>query len=113
MTLDAIGSSEILPIDSRHINESFLVKGIADPSGACAANLALQALAYQSGGIVVTNTKDIAGQIARSVADLDSYYKLTFHTAPAARYGEYHALAVKVAKPGLAARTRTVYYGEQ
>jgi hypothetical protein len=83
------GRDRFGPIASRyprHINESLFVKDIADPSGVSAASLALQALAYQSGGIVLSSTKDVAGQIARCVSDSDSSYVLAFDSAPAAKY---------------------------
>jgi hypothetical protein len=47
------------------------------------------------------------------MADLDSYYMLTFNSAPAVKPGEYHSLAVKVDQPGLIVRTNSMYYAEQ
>lgn len=113
VTLDAVASSELLPIGLKNIRESFFFQGVPDENHATAASLALQALAYQSGGMVLTSTKDIAGQISRCVADSESYYLLSFDNSPANHDGEYHALEVKVDKPGLTVRTRTVYYAER
>ncbi len=73
-------------------------------------NLALQVIAVQSGGLALTASSDIAGQIAHCVADADSYYTLVVDQAPADAPDSYHALTVKVAKPGLTARTRAGYY---
>jgi VWFA-related protein len=73
-------------------------------------NLALQVIATQSGGLVLPASNDIAGQIERCVADADSYYTLVIDQAPADAPNSYHALTVKVAKPGLTARTRAGYY---
>ena len=73
-------------------------------------NLALQVLAEHSGGLVFIASNDIAGQITRCVEDADVYYTLTVDAAPADRPDAYHALAVKVATPGLTARTRNGYY---
>jgi VWFA-related protein len=113
VTLDAVASSEPLPISLAHIRESFFFKGVPDENHVTAASLALQALAYQSGGVVLTSTKDIADQISRCVSDSQSYYLLSFDNPPATRDGEYHALVVKVDKPGLTVRTRTVFYAER
>jgi len=73
-------------------------------------NLALQVLAVQSGGLALPASNDITGQIARCVADGDSYYTLTVDAAPADQPNVYHALTVKVATPGLKVRTRDGYY---
>lgn len=75
-------------------------------------NLALQVIAMQSGGLALHASNDIAGQIARCIADADSYYTLVVDQAPADAPNSYHALTVKVAKPGLTARTRAGYYGQ-
>ncbi len=73
-------------------------------------NLALQVIATQSGGLATTANNDIASQIARCVSDADAYYTLVVDQAPADAPNSYHALTVKVAKPGLTPRTRDGYY---
>jgi VWFA-related protein len=73
-------------------------------------NLSLQVLAVQSGGLVLTASNDITGQIARCVAEADAYYTLTVGVAPADQPNAYHALDVKIATSGLTARTRGGYY---
>ena len=77
-----------------------------------AGNVALQVLSLQSGGLVFNASNDIAGQISRCVADADVYYTLTVDVAPADRPEAYHTLEVKVATPGLTARTRNGYYAQ-
>ncbi len=73
-------------------------------------DLALQVLAEQSGGEVFTASNDIAGQLTNCVADVDAFYTLTLDAAPPDKPNQYHALTVKVATPGLTARTRAGYY---
>jgi VWFA-related protein len=73
-------------------------------------NLALQVLAEQSGGEVFTPSNDIAAQLTHCVADVDNFYTLTLDAAPPDKPNQYHALTVKVATPGLTARTRAGYY---
>ncbi len=113
VTLDSIASSRVLPVNPRRIRESVFVRGVPDESHASAASLALQALAYQSGGLVLASGKDIAAQISRCAAESESYYVLSFDSPPAARYGEYHSIAVKVDQTNRTVRTRTLYYSEQ
>lgn len=113
VTLDTVAYSEVVPIGPKHIHDSLFFKGVSDESHASAGSLSLQALAYQSGGLVLTSSKDIAGQIARCVADSESYYSLAFDYPPAPQFGEYHSLEVKIDKPEITVRTRTLYYAEQ
>lgn len=113
VTLDAIACPEVLPIAPKHIHDSFFFHGVSNENHVTAASLSLQALAYQSGGLVLTSSKDIAGQIARCVADSESYYSIAFDYPPASQFGEYHSLEVKIDEPDITARTRTLYYAEQ
>jgi VWFA-related protein len=78
---------------------------------ATAGDLSLQAIATQSGGRIL-ESKSIAAQIARCVADMQTYYALSFDSVPSSRPDEYHSLQVKVKKPGVKALTNTLYYGE-
>jgi VWFA-related protein len=88
------------------------LKGVAKPSDVQAANLSLQVLAAQSGGIVFLSNNDITGMLKDSVQDADVYYELTFDAAPAERANEYHHLEVKVETPGVTVRTRDGYYAQ-
>jgi hypothetical protein len=69
-------------------------------------------LAVQTGGLALTASNDIAGQIAQCVADADTFYTLTVDATAADRPNEYHATEVKVATPGLTVRTRNGYYAQ-
>jgi len=113
VTLDAVASSEALPVSPKHAHDSIFFQGVSNEDHASAASLSLQALAYQSGGLVLTNSKNIADQIAHCVADSDSYYSLAFDYPPASQSGEYHSIAVKIDRPDVSVRTRTLYYAEQ
>jgi len=111
VTLNAVASPDDASPNSQG-SEIFL-EGISSEEQVRAGNLGLHALAHQTGGHIVTETRDIAGQIGGCIADAESYYALSFDSPPAAAFGEYHTLAVKVNKPGLDVRTNTVYYAEQ
>jgi VWFA-related protein len=97
-------------------SESFYYKAFLKPVTAAKkaepGTLALQVLATHSGGLVLSSSNDITGLIQQCVSDVDVYYTLTIDTAPAERPDEYHAIDVKVATPGLTARTRSGYYAQ-
>lgn len=75
-------------------------------------NLALQVIATQTGGLVLSASNDITDQINRCLADADAYYTLTIEAQAVERPNEYHSIDVKVATPGLTARTRNGYYAQ-
>ena len=75
-------------------------------------DLSLPVLAIQSGGLALNSSNNIAGLIQECVADAAPYYEISFDSSAAERPEEYHHLEVKVAKPGLTARTRQGYYAQ-
>jgi VWFA-related protein len=88
------------------------VKGIGNPGQAQAGNLALEVLATQSGGIALNSSNDVATLLQRCIADTGFYYELSFNPLPGDRPNEYHNLEIRIAKPGLTARTRQGYYSQ-
>jgi VWFA-related protein len=86
------------------------IKGVRAPRDVQLGNLALQVLAFESGGRVLNSNNDVAGEIETCVRDADGYYVLTF--APAASNGpdDYHAIQVKVDRPRLKVQTLSGYY---
>jgi VWFA-related protein len=112
LTVDAVYSPEIF---QRSGLQSVHAKSFADgpltEKQATAGDLALQAIATQSGGRIL-ESKSIAAQIARCVADVQTYYALSFDSIPSSKPNEYHSLQVKVNKSGVKAFTNTLYYGE-
>jgi VWFA-related protein len=88
------------------------VKGVKKANQVHIGNLGLQVLAEQSGGRVFDYNNDVAGEIATSIAEANAFYVLTFEGLPGDGPNEYHALSVKIDKPGLTARTRTAYYAQ-
>jgi VWFA-related protein len=89
--------------------ESFL-KPVAAPKNAEYPNLSLQVLSKHSGGDVLIQGHDIAGDLNTAVRDANASYELTFAAAPGDHADEYHALQVQVDKPGAAVRTSAGYY---
>jgi VWFA-related protein len=88
------------------------LKGVKTAGQAENGYLALQVLASQSGGRVLNSSNDLAGEIAACVADANGFYILSFEGLPGDGPNEYHALEIKMDKPGLTARTRSGYYAQ-
>jgi VWFA-related protein len=91
--------------------EQFL-KAVKTAKQAEIGHLALQVLAYQSGGRVLNSSNDLAGEIGTCVADANAFYVLSFDGLAGDGPNEYHALEIKIDKPGLTARTRSGYYAQ-
>jgi VWFA-related protein len=113
LTLEAVSSPDFFSAaqsaaDPVHIG----FDPVATEDQASAASFALPVLVRQTGGQILTQSKDLANQIARSVADADSYYALTFDAPPAANPGQLHSIELRVANPALTVRTTTLYYAE-
>ena len=88
------------------------VKGIAKPQDTDVADLSLQVLAVQSGGLTFTGNSDVSGNMEKCVAEARSMYELTFTPAPAERADEFHQLQVMLPKSGVTARARNGYYAQ-
>lgn len=88
------------------------MKGIQKPYDSNLGNLALQVLATQSGGLVLTGSSDIAGMLARCMAEAGAYYTLSFDPPAARGKDDYHKVEVQTGEHGLTARTRTGYYAQ-
>jgi len=91
--------------------QSFL-KGVTSAKKVDSGNLALQVISTQSGGLVLNSSNDFQKLVATPLVDATAFYTLSFDAARADHSDEYHALQVKVDKPGLTARTRTGYYAQ-
>ena len=108
-SVDPLGSGQ--DVGPEYYYEEFL-KGVAKPNQAQLGNLALQVLAVQSGGLALSSGNDIAAHLQQCIADLESYYEISFDAPPADRPNQYHQLEIRVDKPGLTIHTRTGYYSQ-
>ncbi len=108
--IDPLGMSDAAGVRTSYYKE--FLKGVPSARQVQVGNLALQVLATQSGGRVLNSSNDIAGEIATCIADANAYYVLSFDGAPGDGPNEYHALQIKMDKPGLTARTRAGYYAQ-
>jgi VWFA-related protein len=88
------------------------LKGVSKPNQVQAGDLALEVLATQSGGLALFSSNDVAAQLQKCLADLGSYYELSFDPPHGDKPNEYHQIEIRIAKPGLSARTRQGYYSQ-
>lgn len=91
--------------------EEFL-KGVSKPSQVNLGNLGLQVLAIQSGGLALEFNNDLPALLQQCITDVAPYYEISFAAPAADGPDEYHHIEIKVAKPGLTARTRQGYYAQ-
>ena len=109
-SVDPLGTTDAVGVRTSYY-KTFL-KGVRAEKQVQAGNLALQVLAEQSGGRVLNSSNDVAGEIASCITDANAFYVLSFDGVPGDGPNEYHALEVKIDKPGVAARTRSGYYAQ-
>jgi VWFA-related protein len=113
ITLDAVSFPDRLRDSEPHGDaDKALMNGVATEEQATVGSMALRVLVHETGGQTLELSKDIAASISTCVADADSYYVLSFDSPEASKVGEYHALEVRVNKPGLTARTNRSYYAQ-
>lgn len=86
------------------------LKSVTSAKDATYPDISLQVLATHSGGEAMINGRDISGNLEEAVHDASPSYELMFAPAPGDRANEFHALEVRVDKPGLQVRTTTGYY---
>ena len=89
--------------------QNFL-KGVTRPDDAQLADLSVQVLSVQTGGLTLDLITTSQGMIQKCLTDADSWYEITFDPPPADKPNEYHHIEVRLDQPGLIARTRNGYY---
>jgi VWFA-related protein len=108
-SINPLGAGESL--SNAFYYQEFL-KGVSKPSQVNVGNLGLPVLAIHSGGLAFNSDNDIASQVRKCLADVAPYYEISFDPPVAEKPDEYHQLEIKLAKAGLAARTRQSYYAQ-
>lgn len=104
---DAEGKNAASPFDM-----SAPIAGAYSAQDADPAKLALPALAEQTGGRVLTTSRDLGADLVSCIHDADSYYAVTFQQMHTTSHHEFHHVEIKVNRPGLDLRTMTSYYAE-
>ncbi len=69
----------------------------------------LQTLAANTDGIAVVNSNDIDRGLQRVVADLSTYYLMSYYSTNTALDGKYRQITVRVKRPGVEVRARKGY----
>jgi VWFA-related protein len=69
----------------------------------------LRSIAEQTGGAASINDADLTPAVAQAIADLDSYFVLSF-TPSGPSDGRFHPVQVRIKRPGTLARTRSGYW---
>ena len=110
ITLYSIDPLSMTDIGSRKANWEAYLNGVTGPGQVRRADLALPVIATQSGGLAINSGNNIAEQIRKCLADAEAYYEIAFDPGIGGGPNEYHRLAVRVVRPGLAARGRQGYY---
>jgi VWFA-related protein len=110
----SVGQTEERPIQYFQPPPSYeaYVKGVKEARQAILIALDRKVIALQSGGRVMDPSLDLARQINSCVADVGTWYVLTFDPQPADRPDDYHDLRVQVGKAGLKASTNTGFYDQ-
>lgn len=112
VTVDAVYSPDMFrKSELRGLPLRSFAEGPRRQEQATASDLALPAIATQSGGRVLMS-KDLAAQITRCIGDLRSYYVLSFDYVPSATPDDYHSVHVTTRVPGVQILTNTLFYGE-
>ena len=109
-SIDPLGVADAASFRTTYYEE--FLKPVTKRSNVDIGDLSLQVIATQTGGMALNSSNDISAEIARAVADADAYYTLVLEPAPSEQANQFHTIAVKIATPGLVARTRNGYYGQ-
>ena len=108
-SVDPLGMSDF---SGRAFYWSAFTKGISKASQADWGDIALQVLAVQSGGLALTISNDVAAELHHCLADMQTYYEISYVPSADQKPAPYHQIEVRVARPGLEARTRQGYYAQ-
>jgi len=114
-TTDAANRSAVViyALDPTGLQPGPLGVGFAGRLDAARAGLSM--LAQDTGGLLLADTNDLSGAVARVVEDQRGYYLIgyepdeaTFTTAGGRDY--YHSINIRVKRPGLKVRSRAGFY---
>jgi VWFA-related protein len=84
----------------------------ASPRDFQMAALSLPVFVVHSGGLVQDTPGDFIAMLNRCIAEAQPYYTVRFNPTAAKQDSEYHAVTVRLSRPGLSARTWAGYYAD-
>lgn len=78
--------------------------------GSAAAGGGSEALALETGGVVVFNRNDVKKEVEQSIARGATYYSILYHPANTSSSGQFQKIEVRTTTPGSTIYTRNGYY---
>lgn len=78
--------------------------------GSAAAGGGSEALALETGGVVLLNRNDVKKEVEQSMARGATYYSILYHPANTSISGQFHKIEVRTNTPGSTIYTRNGYY---
>jgi VWFA-related protein len=112
ITLYSIDPLGLQDIGIRTSAYAAYLKGVSKSEDALPGNLAFQVFAIHSGGLALNSGNDLTALLQQCLADIESFYEISYEPPPADKPDEYHDLEIQLAKPGLTARTLKGYYAQ-
>lgn len=109
-SVDPIGAGDAA--NARNFLWESFTKPVIRPNKTDPGDLALQVFATHSGGIVLSGSNDVAGEIAKCAADASAWYSLSFDGQKPDAPNTWHDVEVRVDKPGVKVRTDNGYYAQ-
>jgi VWFA-related protein len=97
-------------VHMRPSDKDVFVAGPRKPSDVGPQDLTLETIAAQSGGSALHPGNDLASALRKCLADAGAYYEISFDPTFTSDPNVFHRLEVRVAKPGMMARTRQGFY---
>jgi VWFA-related protein len=109
-TVDPRGVMGVVsPFSTNQLFGSYL-EGVNDAEDAAFGDLAIQTLAMQTGGEAFYGRNDVDREMARSLAEANTYYTLSYTPKDRNFNGKFRKIAVRVDRPGVHVFTREGYY---
>lgn len=106
----AMGLTDPPTVHLRPSDKYVSTAGVYKPSDVGPGDLMLETIATQSGGAAFHPGNDLSSALRKCVGDAEAYYEISFDPTITTQPNEYHRLEIRVAKPGLVARTRQGFY---
>jgi len=97
---------DIVPVAG--VGQNPTITGVEDTRRLGERHTALRTMAESTDGVAVLETNNFAPALQRMTSDLTSYYLLGYYSSGKLD-GKFHAISVKVARPGVQIRARRGY----
>ena len=109
-SIRANGYAPNIPVELTPTYYKEFLSGVRKPTDSSPNDLAIQVLAYQSGGLVMQQKNDLKSQIAQCMSDTQHISTLAYDPEAHGGLTVYHAITVTRAVDAQALRTQTGFY---